>query len=143
MEPDEPAVNKGTHLTVDMIVAAYVKLRDEIREREEGIQELKGKLDKLGNKLLELCEAQDMTGFKTPAGTVSRRIRQTYWTSDWDSMYKFIKEHDAPFLLEKRIHSGNMREFLAENKDECPIGLQSKSEYYISIRKPNAGSKGE
>lgn len=135
MEP-ETEVDSEAKLTSDMIVSAYVRLREEIREREDAVKELKAKLDKLSNKLLELCEENNMDGFKTPVGTVSRRIRHTYWTNDWDAMYKFIKEHDAPYLLEKRVHSGNMREFLSEYPEECPVGLQSKTEYFISVRKP-------
>ena len=51
-------------------------------------------------------------------------------------MYVFIKEHDAPQLLEKRIHNGNMKEFLADNPDVVPEGLQAKTRYTISVRKP-------
>jgi len=55
-------------------------------------------------------------------------------------MYEFIKEHDATHILEKRIHNDNMKEFLAENPDLCPNGLQSDRKYVISVRKPRAKS---
>jgi hypothetical protein len=51
-------------------------------------------------------------------------------------MYAFIEEHSAPHLLEKRIHNGNMKEFLADNPDVTPEGLQAKNRYAISVRKP-------
>jgi hypothetical protein len=51
-------------------------------------------------------------------------------------MYAFIAEHSAPHLLEKRIHNGNMKEFLADNPDVTPEGLQAKNRYAISVRKP-------
>jgi len=51
-------------------------------------------------------------------------------------MYLFIREHNAPELLERRIHNGNMKEFLADNPDVTPAGLQAKNKYSISVRKP-------
>ena len=79
---------------------------------------------------------QEADGLKTPSGTVSRRVISSYWTSDWEQMYAFIQEHNAPHLLEKRIHNGNMKEFLADNPDVTPAGLQAKNRYGISVRKP-------
>jgi hypothetical protein len=53
-------------------------------------------------------------------------------------MYAFIEEHAVPFLLEKRIHNGNMKEFLEDNPDVLPIGLQAERKFIIQVRKPNA-----
>jgi hypothetical protein len=51
-------------------------------------------------------------------------------------MYQFIKEQDAPFLLEQRIHNGNMRQFLEDNPDTLPMGLNADTKYAITVRKP-------
>jgi hypothetical protein len=47
-----------------------------------------------------------------------------------------VVEHDAVDLLEKRIAQGNMRQFLEENPGTVPPGLNSNSEYSVSVRKP-------
>jgi hypothetical protein len=129
-------------LTVDELVSIYVKIRTAIAAKEEQhkleLQELKDEFDIVSNQLLELCNEQNVDGFKTPAGTVSRRVTSRYWTSDWDSMYQFIKENEAPFLLEQRIHNSNMREFLDVNPDKFPTGLQNERKYAIQVRKPTA-----
>ena len=78
-----------------------------------------------------------LDSIKTKEGTVSRRITTRFWASDWDEIHKFVKENDALHLLEARIHNGNMKQFLSDNPDKLPIGLQSNSEYIISVRKPN------
>jgi hypothetical protein len=59
-----------------------------------------------------------------------------YWTSDWETMYRFIKENDVPQLLEQRIHNGNMKQFLQENPEAFPAGLQCDRKYVIQVRKP-------
>ena len=51
-------------------------------------------------------------------------------------MAEFIKEHDAIDLLEKRIAQTNMATFLEENPGVYPPGLNSVTEYAISVRKP-------
>jgi hypothetical protein len=50
-------------------------------------------------------------------------------------MYTFIKEHDAFGLLEKRLHQTNMKDFLNENPDALPMGLNVESEYTIVVRR--------
>ena len=127
-------------IPADKLVAVYRRIRAAIDEKEEQhakeIGELKGKLDLVGDKLLKLCNDQNVDSLRTPEGTVMRRIKSRYWTNDWEQMYKFIKEHDAPFLLEQRIHNGNMKQFLEENPDLHPAGLQADRKYAITVRKP-------
>ena len=127
-------------MPADKLVRVYRKIRDAINEKEEAhkteIAELKEQLDTVGAKLLEICNTQNMDSLRTPEGTATRRAVTRYWTNDWESMYGFIKEHDAPFLLEQRIHNGNMKQFLEENPETLPIGLNADTKYVISVRKP-------
>ena len=129
-------------LSLDDLVGIYLKIRNAIEAKEEQhkaeLQELKDQFEVVGNKLLEVCNEQNLDSIKTPVGTVSRRVTSRYWTSDWDSMYQFIQENDAPFLLEQRIHNSNMRQFLEENPDKFPAGLQNERKYAVQVRKPTA-----
>ena len=127
-------------IDLNKLVSVYLKLRDAIEEKErqhkEEVAELKAQFDVVAHELLYHCNSQNIDSIRTPVGTISRRISTRYWTSDWDSMYQFIKEHDAPFLLEQRIHGSNMREFLNENPDAFPVGLQAERKYTVQVRKP-------
>ena len=122
--------------SADKLVSVYLKIRTAIQDKDQEIKNLKEQQDKVSDELLKLCESQEADGLKTPSGTVSRRVISSYWTSDWERMYAFIEEHSAPHWLEKRIHNGNMKEFLADNPDVTPEGLQAKNRYAISVRKP-------
>ena len=127
-------------IPADRLVAVYRRIRAAIEEREEAhtqeINTLKEKLEMVSDKLLKICNEQNLDSLRTPEGTVTRRVKSRYWTTDWEQMYKFIKENDAPFLLEQRIHNGNMKQFLEENPDQHPAGLQVDSKYAITVRKP-------
>ena len=50
-------------------------------------------------------------------------------------MYKFIAEQEVPEFLEKRLNQGNVKQFLEENPESVPPGLNVDSEYIISVRK--------
>lgn len=126
---------------INDLVSAYRKLRAAIAEAEEAheakIASFKEKLDLVSGELLSFCNTQNLDSVKTPAGTVSRRVQTRYWTTDWEKMNEFIVENEAVHLLEKRIHNGNMKQFLEENPDALPIGLQVDNKYVIQVRKPS------
>lgn len=127
-------------LTADKLVDVYRKIRGTIDEKEDAhkteIAALKEKLETITAKLLSICNEQNLDSLRTPMGTVTRRVVTRYWTSDWESMYGFIREHDAMHLLEQRIHSANMRQFLDENPETLPVGLNADTKYALTVRKP-------
>ena len=124
------------NVTPDKLAAIYLKIRGKIRELEAAITHHKDQMEEISIKMLEFCAEGNINSINTPEGTISRRVSSRYWTSDWESMYKFIHDNDAAFLLEKRLSNGALKEFLTENPDLCPPGLQSNNEYVISVRKP-------
>lgn len=130
-----------SELPINDLVAVYRKLRTAIAEAEEEhetkVKGLREQLDTVSAELLHFCNEQNLDSVKTPAGTVSRRVQTRYWTTDWEKMNEFIVEHEAVHLLEKRIHNGNMKQFLEENPDVLPIGLQVDNKYVIQVRKPS------
>lgn len=131
---------EDTDIPLDELVLAYRKIRDVIADKEEAHKELiaglKEQLDTVSSKMLEVCQDQNADSIRTPAGTITRRVSSRYWTSDWESMYQFIKEHDAPFLLEQRISNSNMKQFLDDNPNILPMGLQATRKFVIQVRKP-------
>lgn len=128
-------------VTADRLVLTYMSLRNAIQEHEEQVKDLKEQQTIVGNKLLELCSEQGMDSLRTEHGTASRRVQSSYWTNDWEKMYEFIAEHEAYHLLEKRIHNSHMKEFLQDNPDKMPVGLQAETKYIISVRKPSNRSE--
>ena len=130
-----------SEVDINKLVKVYLKIRNAIDEKEaqhkEELVTLKEQFGIVGQSLLNLCKEQNLDSIRTPVGTVSRRISTRYWTSDWDSMYRFISEHDAPFLLEQKIHGTNMKEFLESNPEAFPMGMQADRSYTVQVRKPN------
>jgi len=126
-------------VSVDKLVNAYAKIRDKRSEltskykEEEGA--LREKQDKVKLALLSYCKEHEVDSVRTASGLFYRTVKQRYWTSDWESMHKFIMEHDLPEFFEKRLNQTHVRQFLEENPDQLPAGLNVDSEYAISVRK--------
>ena len=126
-------------LPLDKLAAIYIKIRDakdkltaDYKQQYANLEEQMGVLE---TEMLETCKTMNADSIRTKAGTIIRSIKSRYWTNDWDSMYRFIKENDAYGLLEKRLHQTHMKEFLSENPDLLPMGLNVESEYTVVVRR--------
>lgn len=117
----------------------YLKMRDKRdsirREAEEKEKEIEDQMAVIEAQLLETCKDMNASSIRTPHGTIVRSIKTRYWTSDWDSMYDFIQENSAFGLLEKRIHQTHMKEFLTENPDLFPRGMNVENEFTVVVRR--------
>lgn len=124
---------------VDKLVKIYIKIRDARdqvrRELEEKEADLNEQLSIIEQELLEACKATNADSIKTKHGLAMRSVKSKYWTSDWEKFYEFMQEHKAPELLEKRIHQSNMKQFLEENPDLHPAGLNVDRTYAITVRR--------
>ena len=126
----------------DVLAETYIKIRDKRAELKEQFESqdaaLKEQQDLLAEEMLEVCYENNADSIKTPAGTIIRKVDTRYWTTDWDSMYKFVEEHDAFPLLEKRLHQTNLKQFLDENPKLLPAGLQADRKYTVVVRRSKA-----
>jgi hypothetical protein len=126
-------------LPLDKLAAIYIKIRDAkdklTADYKQQYADLEEQMSVLEAEMLETCKTMNADSIRTKAGTIIRSIKSRYWTNDWDSMYRFIKENDAYGLLEKRLHQTHMKEFLSENPDLLPMGLNVESEYTVVVRR--------
>lgn len=122
-------------MNAEKLAEVYVKIRDARRKLAEEDEKLKEQLDVVTEKLLDICKEQGAQTIRTPHGTISRRLNKHYWTNDWDSFFKFIKENDAFALMQHRINNSNMAQFLEENPNLHPPGLQADVNQTVVIVK--------
>jgi len=127
-------------IPLDRLVRIYRKLRTRMTELTQAYdtqaEVLKAQQDEIKNAIKDQMKAMGVTSVRTTEGTAVMSVKTRYTTQDWDSFKKFMIEHEAIDLLEKRIAQLNMAQFLEENPGVVPPGLNSSSEYDISVRKP-------
>ena len=124
---------------LDRLVSVYIKIRDKKdevnRELKQQLEDLDEKLRVINAALLDHCKDNKVESVRTEHGTFYRSTKTKYWTGDWEAMGRFILEHDALDLMEKRIHQGHMRTFLEDNPELLPPGLNVDSEYTVTVRR--------
>lgn len=124
---------------VDKLTRVYIKIRDKRAELSAQFKSeddaLKEQLEKVKGALLDYCKEQGVESVRTSEGMFYRTTKVRYWTSDWESMNKFILDHGLPEFYEKRLNQGAVKEFLEENPDTVPPGLNSNTEYTLTVRK--------
>ena len=127
-------------IPMDKLAKVYRKMAAKIQELtteyDSAIEEIKRQQDAVKTALKDQMLVMGVSSVRTDNGTVVLSTKTRYNTQDWDSFKEFIKQHDAIDLLEKRIAQTNMGTFLDENPGVVPPGLNSMTEYAISVRKP-------
>ena len=126
-------------MQIDKLTRIYIKIRDKRSQLADEFKvaddELKDQLEVVKTALLDYCKSNNVDSVRTAEGLVYRSQKTRYWTNDWSSMHAFIMEHNLPEFFEKRLNQGAVKEFLEENPDAVPPGLNVDSEYTITVRK--------
>jgi hypothetical protein len=124
---------------VTKLTRVYIKIRDARAKLSAEFKEADAKLETDMNAvkgaLLDYCKDQGVDSVRTAEGLVYRTLKTRYWTSDWESMHKFILQKELPDFFEKRLNQTAVKNFLEENPEDHPPGLNADSEYAITVRK--------
>jgi hypothetical protein len=135
-------MSETTELNLDELVKIYLTIRTE-REKLKSSWEVKdGGLEQemklLEQSMLTVCNDTNASSIRTESGTVIRSLKERFTTNDWDNFKKFVLDNEAIDLLERRIHQGNFKEFMAEHQGEgLPPGVNVMREFTIVVRKPS------
>jgi hypothetical protein len=121
------------------LTKVYLRIRDArdalTAQYKKEHAELEAQMDLIETEMLDTCKSMGVESMRTPHGTIIRSVKSRYWTNDWDSMYAFIEETSAFGLLEKRLHQTHMKEFLEENPDLYPKGMNVENTYTVVVRR--------
>ena len=127
------------NIGADKLAKVYLKMRDKLEEMRHEFEtqeaELKGKMEVVEKAMLEVCKATDADSIKTQFGTIIKSVKTRYWTNDWESMHRFVRDHQVPDLLERRIHQTNMKTWIQDNPGLLPEGLNNESRYSATVRR--------
>ena len=126
-------------MSVDKLTRVYIKIRDARAALSAKFNEddaaLKDQMDTIKRALLDYCAENKVESVRTTEGVFYRTTKTRYWTSDWESMHKFILEHGLPEFFEKRLNQTAVKQFLEENPEAVPPGLNTDVEYAVTVRK--------
>jgi hypothetical protein len=135
-------MSETTELNLDDLVKIYLTIRTEREKLKSGWEVEDGELEQemklLEQSMLTVCNDTNASSIRTESGTVIRSLKERFTTNDWDNFKKFVLDNEAIDLLERRIHQGNFKEFMAEHQGEgLPPGVNVMREFTIVVRKPS------
>jgi hypothetical protein len=126
-------------ISIDKLSEEYISIRTEreimSKKHKEEDAVLEGKLMIIEAQLLEAMRLSEASSISTSSATVIRRVSKRYSTTNWPAIYRLIKEHDAFGLLTQRISNANMQQFLEENPELYPEGLNVDSRFAVTVRR--------
>jgi predicted metal-dependent phosphotriesterase family hydrolase len=127
-------------ISIEDLTRTYLNLRTErsilSKEYKDKDAELIEAQEKVKAALLQHCDEQGLESVKTSEGLVYKTTTEKYWTYDWERMHEFILEHRVPELLDRRINQKHLREFLEDNPELLPKGLNKTVDVSVTVRKP-------
>ena len=130
-------------IDMDDLSQQYLRLRQKREILKERFLSEDGELEKamagIEEQLLTTLNESNSNSMSTNSAVIMRSVRKRYMPTNWDAVYKLIDKHKAYGLLEKRVHNGNMKDFLEEHPDEYPAGLNVDSRYAVTVRRKNQG----
>lgn len=130
-------------VTIDQLIIVDRKMANALSDLQAKLDGIEEQRKAVRRTIIDMMTEQNVNSVSTSHGTVSRSIRDRYWTNDWATMHQYILEHGAVDLLEKRVQQTNMKEWIAAHPDDYPPGLNVDREYSITIRKPRKGLEDE
>ena len=134
-------MDQESAVPLDKLAHVYRKIREKIdaltKEYDTQVETLKAQQEEIKFAMKDQMKTMGVKSVQTTYVTVSLVTKTRYSTQDWDSFKRFVIEHEVVDLLEKRIAQTNMANFLEENPTLVPPGLNSMTEFDITVRKPS------
>ena len=124
---------------IDKLVGAYVKCRDSLavirKTFKEEEKRHKDAMDTMAGKLMELADAQGVESFATAHGTAFKKKKDFINVKDWTIALEFIIKGDLTHILTKSVAKAAAKEYMAENDNALPPGLEYGYVTEINVRR--------
>lgn len=128
-------------LDLARIVKAHINIRDARaalkRDFEASDKDLKDAQTKLESAMLDHINKHGMESVRTENGTFYVQEEITPSASDWDAVYRWIAEHDAWDLLERRLKKTFIKEYAEAHGGGLPPGVSVFRERVVRVRRPS------
>lgn len=144
----KPPEEKPAGAQLAQIVQAYNAIRDARTARRRAWEEKDLELEEdqrtLKVHMLDLLNKTGAKSIATDAGTVYRSLKVKPSAADWTAIYDWIAQNPDRFeLLEKRLKSTFVKEFMEENEGQAPPGVNVHREYEVSVRRNNGSTTAD
>lgn len=107
-------------ITVDTIVSAYVKSREDIRALKQQIEDIETTQRKREEWLLNQLQSQGAQNIKTPHGTVYVAVSESVTVGDWDAVLEWVKSNENWEYLNHAVNKTAVLELMGDKREHMP-----------------------
>lgn len=111
---------------------ARAELRKQYEEKDSDLQQSQAKLEAV---MLDHLNKHGMDAVRTEVGTFYRQEDIKPSASDWEMVYRWVKDHDAWDLLERRLKKTFISEYMEAHDGAMPPGVSVHRQYVVRVRK--------
>lgn len=122
-------------MDIDKLVKAYVNIRDKRSELEKEKKALKKNMDAIEIEIMKACDAQGVESFKTSYGTAYKNKKTFISVTNWEAAIDYIVANDLTHMLTRSVQKAAAIEYMDENNNTLPPGLEFGSVTEIGIRR--------
>jgi Txe/YoeB family toxin of Txe-Axe toxin-antitoxin module len=138
----DPAADEVTNaiLADEMLVGVFLKIREAkarvVKEFEEMVKaKYEDPLKQISTELKRRLLERGSTGIKTESGTVYQVEDMKATCADWGLFHTWIVENNALDMMERRIKSTAIKEYMENNAGTLPPGVNVFRETEIRVRR--------
>lgn len=135
--PTAAAATATALVSDEKLVQVYVKIRDAIKkinaENAERLSKITEQHELVANELLQRMNQRGNDGFKTEYGTVYKAETVRCSIASEETLFDWIKQHDAFDMMERRIKSTAVQAYIKEH-GITPPGVSVFREFSARVR---------
>lgn len=136
-QPEKAAAPEQTEL--DLAVAEYIRIRDEkaavANRHKQELAELTSQLDKADAYLLSKLQSMGVESFKAGGATVFYATELRASIGDKGALMNHIRATGEVEILQSRVSSTVLREWMDRNNGTTPPGVSASFERVVRVRK--------
>ncbi|MDH2290029.1 MULTISPECIES: hypothetical protein [unclassified Cobetia] len=116
------------------LITRFSEAKAELKDANDRAKVLKKLHDELESQLLEYLKENELDRVSAAGHTASYSTETVASVDDWEAFFGYVKQHDAFYLLQKRIASAAYREVLQVD-GVVPPGTSPMERDKLSFRK--------
>ena|SRR6185369_16862319 len=132
----EISVSAGS---IEKRVALFIAIRNKLKElndaHEKAIESLVNRQKELQGELLQALAQAGASSIKTDCGTAISNTRYTASLNDGEMFMRFVQEHNAFDLLDRRANATAVKEYVKKH-GVLPPGVSLSAIETLGVRSP-------
>lgn len=121
--------------TLGGVADQLYRLRNERLALQEKVDAMRHKEKALREHALSLLAHERAESARGKSATITKVVRDVPSVQDWDKVYRWVKEHDALDLFERRIHRQAWRDRVEEEGPVSGILAEQVVDLHITGRR--------